>query len=102
MTQMIWRQVRAKVLARRGKLAEAEQLARGAVTIGEETDMLNFQGDAYLDLGDVLVLVGKPDEAVGALEQAVERYERKGNVVSTERAQARLAEISTAARPSRT
>jgi chaperonin cofactor prefoldin len=99
---MIWRQVRAKVLARRGNLAEAERLAREAGTIGEETDMLNFQGDAYMDLGDVLVFVGKPDEAVAALEQAVERYERKGNVVSTQRARARLAEISTAARASRT
>ena len=36
MTQMLWRQVRAKVLARRGELAEAERLAREAVAIGEE------------------------------------------------------------------
>jgi tetratricopeptide (TPR) repeat protein len=92
MTQMLWRQVKAKVLARRGK-EEAEQLAREAVVIGEETDMLNSQGDAYADLGEVLLLTGKPDEAVAALEQAVERYERKGNLVSSRRVQTRLAEI---------
>ena len=100
MTQMLWRQVRAKVLARRGQLAEGERLAREAVAIGEETDMLNFQGDAYADLGEVLIVAGKPNEAVAALEQAVERYELKGNVPSTRRAQARLAGIS-GARPSR-
>jgi class 3 adenylate cyclase/tetratricopeptide (TPR) repeat protein len=92
MTQMLSRQVRAKVLARRGN-DDAQPLAREAVAIGEGTDMLNYQGDAHADLGEVLLLTGKPDEAVAALEQAVERYERKGNLVSTRRAQTRLAEI---------
>ena len=57
--EMLWRQVRAKVLARRGEHAEAERLAREAVAIGEETDMLDAQGDAYADLAEVLLLGGK-------------------------------------------
>ena len=97
-TQMLWRQARAKVLARRGVDEEAERLAREAVTIGDETDMVNQQADAYLDLGEVLLLSGRTDEAILAIEQAVERYERKGNVVSTHRAQAQLAEIRAEAR----
>ncbi len=92
-TQMLWRQVRAKVLARRGEHAEAERLAREAVAVGEETDMLDAQGDVYADLAEVLLLAGKADEAGAALEQALERYERKGNLVSTQRAQTRLAEL---------
>ena len=92
-TQMLWRQVRAKVLARRGEVEEAVRLARESVATGDETDMLVQQGDTYADLGEVLLLAGKPGEAAAALEQAVERYERKGNVVSTQRVQARLAEI---------
>jgi tetratricopeptide (TPR) repeat protein len=92
-TQMLWRQVSAKVLARRGELEEAERLARDAVSIGAATDMLNQQGDAYADLGEVLLLGGEIDETVAALEQAVERYERKGNLVSAQRARERLAEI---------
>ena len=96
-TQMLWRQVRAKVLARRGEHAEAERLAREAVAIGEETDLLDAQGDAHADLAEVLSLAGKPDEAAAALEQALERYERKGNLVSTQRAQTRLAELQDAA-----
>ena len=36
---------------------------------------------------------GKLDEAADALEQAYDRYRRKGNFVSAERAQTRLAEL---------
>jgi class 3 adenylate cyclase/tetratricopeptide (TPR) repeat protein len=93
LTQMLWRQVRAKVLARRGEHGEAERLAREAVAIGEETDLLNGQGNANADLAEVLLLAGKADEAATALEQALERYERKGNRVSTQRVQTRLAEL---------
>jgi class 3 adenylate cyclase/tetratricopeptide (TPR) repeat protein len=92
-TQMLSLQVRGMVLARRGEFQEAESLAREAVAIGEKTDMLDMQGDAYAGLGEVLLLAGKPDEAVAALEEAVERYELKGNLVSSRRARTRLAEI---------
>ena len=94
---MLWRQVRAKVLARRGEHAEAERLASEAVAICDETEMLNAQGDVYADFGEVLILAGKPDDAAAALEQARERYERKGNVVSAQRVRALLAEIQDAA-----
>jgi len=96
-TQMLWRQVRAKALARRGEHAEAERLASEAVAMGEETDMLDSQGDVYVDLAEVLSLAGRPKEATEALEQALARYERKGNRVSAQRAQTRLAELQDAA-----
>jgi tetratricopeptide (TPR) repeat protein len=91
--EMSWRQVKAKVLARRGEHAEAERLAREAVAMGEGTESINAQGDANADLAEVLVLGGKPDGAVEALEAAAERYERKGNLVSARSARARLAEL---------
>jgi tetratricopeptide (TPR) repeat protein len=96
-TQMLWRQARAKVLARRGEREEAERLAREAVAVGDETDGLNHQADTYADLAEVLMLAKKADEAAAALQQAIERYERKGNIVSTQRAQTRLSEIRAAA-----
>jgi tetratricopeptide (TPR) repeat protein len=96
-TQMLRRQVSAKVLARRGQHAEAEPLAREAVAVCEETDMLDAQGDAYADLAEVLLLGGKANEAAAALEQALERYKRKENHVSAQRAQERLAELQNAA-----
>jgi class 3 adenylate cyclase/tetratricopeptide (TPR) repeat protein len=94
LTQMLWRQVRAKVLARRGELAEAEQLAREAVAIGEKTDLLDVQGDAYADFAEVLSLAGRPNEAAAALGQALGCYKRKGNLVSAQRVQTRLAEFA--------
>ena len=93
-TQMLWRQVRAKVLARRGENTEAEQLVREAVAVSEKTEQLDAQGDVYADLAEVLALAGRPKEAAAALGQALGCYERKGNLVSTQRAQARRTELA--------
>jgi tetratricopeptide (TPR) repeat protein len=90
-TQMSWRQVRAKVLARRGEHAEAEQLARDAVAIADETDCVNAQGDTNADLAEVLLHGGKADAAKAAFERALDRYERKGNLVMARRMRDRLA-----------
>jgi hypothetical protein len=49
------------------------------------------QGDVYADHAEVLSLAGRRKEAAAALEQALERYERKGNLVSAQRARMRLA-----------
>jgi class 3 adenylate cyclase/tetratricopeptide (TPR) repeat protein len=92
LTQMLWRQVKAKVLARRGEHGEAERLAREAVAFCEQTDQLNQVGDAYADLGEVLALAGRADEAGAAFAEALTRYERKENLVLAERMRARLAE----------
>ncbi|MGZ4202048.1 MAG: AAA family ATPase [Thermoleophilaceae bacterium] len=88
--EMLWRQVRAKVLARRAEHAEAERLALEAVAIAETTDVLDGQGEAYADLGEVLLLEGKPGEAAVALERALDRFERKGNLVMARRTRERL------------
>jgi tetratricopeptide (TPR) repeat protein len=96
-TQMLWREAKAKVLARRGEHAEAERLAREAVAIGEETDLLDNQADAHADLAEVLSLAGRPKEATEALEQALARYERKGNVVMAGRTSERLAALRSGA-----
>jgi len=93
LTQMLWRQVRAEVLARRGEHAEAERLAREAVALGSETDMVNSRGDAHSDLAEVLELAARRDEAAVEVEKALALYERKGNIVMLERARARLEEL---------
>jgi tetratricopeptide (TPR) repeat protein len=91
---MLWRQVRAKVLARSGELGEAQRLALEAVAIADDTELLDMQGAAYADLGEVLLVTGKADEATAAFEQALSRYERKENVVMAERVRGRLVELS--------
>ncbi len=93
MTQMIWRQVQARVHADRGEHAEAEALAREAVAIAERTDGLNWQGDALSDLAEVLEAAGRTDEAAAALEEALERYERKKNLAMVAQVRPRLKEL---------
>jgi tetratricopeptide (TPR) repeat protein len=84
-SQVLWRSGRAKIRARRGEQDEAELLAREAVALAEKTDLLNTRGDTLADLAEVLSLSGQRVEAVRVLEQAAERFERKGNLVSLER-----------------
>jgi tetratricopeptide (TPR) repeat protein len=84
-SQVLWRSARAKIRARRGELAVAEELAREAVAIAERTDLMNTVGDTLADLGEVLALAGRPAEAVAVFEQAAEIFERKGNRASLER-----------------
>jgi tetratricopeptide (TPR) repeat protein len=79
-------------MATRGQRAQAERLAQEAVEIGGGTDLLNVQADAYSDLADVLLLAGEREEAAIALERALSRYTRKGNIVMAKRTRARLAE----------
>ena len=80
--QVGWRRVRARVLARRGELDEANRLAREAVDMISGTDYLPQQADAQADLSEVLRLSGKPDEAEAAQLEALRLYEQKGNVVA--------------------
>jgi len=89
-TQAWWRQAQALVCAARGEHAEAEALAREAVASAERTDALNFQGYALTDLAEVLRAAGCVREAAAALEQALERYERKQNLAMVAQVRAKL------------
>jgi class 3 adenylate cyclase/tetratricopeptide (TPR) repeat protein len=81
-SSMLWRQVSAKVAARRGDFDKAERLAREAVGLAEETDMLNWHARALSDLAEVHALSGRPEESGPLVEQARALYERKGNLVA--------------------
>jgi class 3 adenylate cyclase/tetratricopeptide (TPR) repeat protein len=93
LTQMLWRQAKATVLARRAHFEAAEALALEAVAIADRTDMIDCQGDAYCDLAEVLRLAGRTDEATAALEQALERYERKQNLAMVAQVKPKLEEL---------
>ena len=94
-SQLLWRSAMAKIRARRGELDVAERLAREAVALVDETDLLNTQGDTLADLSEVLSLAGRPDEAAAVLEQAADRFEQKGNLVSLEHARRLAARLAT-------
>jgi tetratricopeptide (TPR) repeat protein len=82
--------VQALVASSRAQHAEAEGLARAAVAIAERTDGIQRQGDALCDLGGVLAAAGRRDEAVAALREARDRYERKQIIPLARRVRERL------------
>jgi tetratricopeptide (TPR) repeat protein len=88
-SQALWRSVRAKALARRGVDEDAQKLAREALELLEGTDALILQADALEDMAHVLELVGG-DGARTCLGEALERLERKNDLVSVERVRASL------------
>jgi tetratricopeptide (TPR) repeat protein len=91
--QMMLLRAEGKVLARRGALEASERLLREAVEIGGTTDDPIEQADALADFGGVLLESGRRDDAAAAFAQALERYERKGNLVMAGRTRARLDEL---------
>ncbi|MEA2372708.1 MAG: hypothetical protein QOH12_3102, partial [Solirubrobacteraceae bacterium] len=91
-THVIWRGVRAKVLADAGSSGEALPLAREAVRLAASTDMLTDHADALFDLAHVLDIAGDRAEAQKTFRDAAELYARKGNKPGVAKAAAALAE----------
>jgi class 3 adenylate cyclase/tetratricopeptide (TPR) repeat protein len=89
--QIGWRRVRSKILARQGHLAEGIRLATEALDMARRTDYLDLRGMVCLDLAEVLRRAGQGDGAITVLEEAIEMFELKGNVVMAARARASLA-----------
>jgi len=81
-SQIKWRALRAIILARRGELAVAEELAQEAVTRAESCEQPDTQAEALADLAEVLRRAGKDAAAGRALDRAARLYKRKGNVIA--------------------
>lgn len=93
-SQIAWRTVRAKVLARQGDLAAAELFARESVALADETDCPNLRGDAFLSLGEALARADTLGEARVAFGNARQMYGAKGNTVMAARAAERIAALA--------
>jgi len=78
---LIWRPVRARILAHRGNLEGGEALASGAVRLAETTDALNRRAQAAIALGEVHALAGRTVAARESYQRALGLYEMKGNAV---------------------
>ena len=89
-TQALWRCAAGRSLARRGSLAEGEARVREALDLLATTDATVLLLDAYLDLGEVLELAGRYDEAREAYETARGHAELKGGVVPLQNVLRRL------------
>jgi class 3 adenylate cyclase/tetratricopeptide (TPR) repeat protein len=80
-SQLLWRGVRAKVLAGRGSVDDAEALARESLELVEGTDFLLGHWFAWMTLGEVLQRAGRADEAQAAVANAIKAAEEKGHLV---------------------
>jgi DNA-binding SARP family transcriptional activator len=92
--QLSWLPVQAKILARRGAFDAAVAVGSQAVTLAESTDGLNRTAKAQRDLGEVLRLAGRADEASVAFKRAIELYELKGNVVGAAQVRSRQDDLA--------
>ena len=94
--EIVGKAAEAKILARAGRVEEAEALAREAVELAGGTDFLRERGHAFVDLAEVLQLNGKPHEAAEVLAAGLEQFEEKGDLVSAGRARSRLEQVRSA------
>jgi class 3 adenylate cyclase/tetratricopeptide (TPR) repeat protein len=92
-TQVLWRSVRAKVLAGQGDMTQARGLAREAVDLVVTTDSLHLRWHTLMSAAEVLRLAGQIDEAEAALHEAIRAAEQKGNLVGAQRGREALAEL---------
>jgi class 3 adenylate cyclase/tetratricopeptide (TPR) repeat protein len=87
-SQVLWRIVRAPILAQAGRTQEAEAMGRSAVDLARQTEAVDLQADALAELAVVLKRLGRLGEADQRIVESIALYEQKGNVVAARRAQA--------------
>ncbi|MDQ3932606.1 MAG: AAA family ATPase [Actinomycetota bacterium] len=92
-SQVLWRSVLSKVLARRGERDEAESLAREAVVLSESTQFPLLRIHALFCLAEVLRLTSREREAEPPLEEAVRLAQEKGDVVNVRKGERLRAEL---------
>ncbi len=90
-SQVRWRCVRAKLLARQGEISVAEAMAREAIQSIEDTDLVDLYADALSDLAAIYGMSGRIEEQMTCLRDALRVYEARENVVGADRARSLLA-----------
>ena len=93
-TQVTARGVKAKLLARRGDVSEAIDVAEGAIDMLRESDFADLHGGALVDLAEVYQRAGRREDAIQALRSAVDVYERRGIQPLIERTSALLEQLA--------
>jgi ATP/maltotriose-dependent transcriptional regulator MalT len=89
--QVLWRCIRAPILARAGAQQEAETLLRAALAMATQTEMPGPQATAWSELANVLHAGGRVDGSRQAREEALKIYVAKGDRLSAQRIRAALA-----------
>ena len=89
--QIVWRSASSRVRAMRGDAEAALKLSDESLELTRETEDVLLKAEALVDRGAVLAALGRDAEAAQAQQEALELYERKGDVVSAGRIREALA-----------
>jgi tetratricopeptide (TPR) repeat protein len=79
-TRAVGQGLYARILADQGRYREAEELARSAAGLAAQTDFLSEHADTLLQLSHVLVKARQVSEAHSVATEALDLYQRKGNL----------------------
>ena len=85
--------LRGRIAARRKRSADALRLSQRAVTLALETENPELRARARESRAAVLEMLGRDDDAVLELREALAEYERKGHTVGAEGVKAALARV---------
>ncbi len=91
-SQVLWRGTRARLVAQESGNG-AEALVREAIRLSQETDWVDLQADAFVDLAAVLDGLGRSHEAGEAYDTARGLYKAKGNTTSAAAIASRAAQV---------
>ncbi len=89
--QILWRSIRAPIVARQGDLEGAEAMARAALQLAQQTEDPICRADTLAELGEVLRCAGRLVETRTISNEAIALYVSKGDIVSAARLEARVA-----------
>jgi tetratricopeptide (TPR) repeat protein len=92
--QIICQGLSARILAYRGHHADAKKLADSAVALAAQTDLPSQRADTLLDYAQVLAAAGRVPEAHAAATQALDLYQRKGNLPGARESRRYLAQYA--------
>ena len=81
------------VLAGKGDLDDAIDMARRSISVAAGSDMYLILGELHLNLARILAKAGQADEAVDAAREALSFFNRKEVVPAIARTEAFLAEL---------
>jgi tetratricopeptide (TPR) repeat protein len=84
-SQALWRNVTARVVARNGDFGRALPLAAEAVEWMERGDQYQWIANMYEGQAEVQLLADRPDDARESLQRALELYEAKGDIPDSQR-----------------
>jgi tetratricopeptide (TPR) repeat protein len=92
-SQVLWRSVEAKNLAKSGQGETGIELATEALAMLDATVDIELRADILIDLAETLRLAGRQEEGGPHIREALQLYRQKGDVILAAAAADRLSSL---------